>query len=1242
MEWLNPIIIATRIQSLDNVRFADLVNDILTETAARNRIDRSCIATNLRTTEPDGGIDARCTNSRQIVGQLIPRQNVDYQFKSGRETKTTALIVRDDILAKPRVMEGLANGHAFVYVAAWDRGDQTSEDLVSSLRDQGSTVENGQILFLGLDSLSRLLRAFPALIAKYLGAGSNLDSLDEWARYPRLNNPFKADEPLQGRVDGLRAAVEVEGSTLQVTGVPGEGKTRLVLEALRASELAPSVLYARQVEDVEPDLISYLKRTPDVRCTLVIDEVDDDNADRLIDRFSSRLSSDLRVVMIGLDAPDHPRQGTYRVPRPSQLVLYDAIKAIVPALPEEEARTIARDCDRSPKLAVLIASRIQENPSLVQARGFLGDGSVRSTLDRFLPLEGEAWRALRAISLLTRVGWTGNVEAESETLFTALGLDVAEARRHIESLHERYGVAPLAGRYRYVSPDVLADYSAAREIEPWTRARVLSVFGAFSPEMQNSFGLRIRRMSAILQNRTVIEEVILGDQGPFRKLDDLEANAARTLLRHLAGPFPDASLRALRRLIVGATGEELIAATRSRRDIVWALEHLLWREETFEDAANLLLRLALAENETWANSATGVWVESFQTVLGGTAAGLETRLRVLRRPATSANSRERVLAAKALEKALIASDMMVGDRGFPPDDVAGMPRKPWGPANYSEWADAFIAFLEPLQPLLEDGDQAVREAASEAIQTALSSTFHLPPKAFDSWFVLASGLTNADRDTRLGLVRAIGFACGRCDYLASGKEAQRHGQPEPDASELARRSEFFTARRDQLRELASRLAGTDFSIRFRSAVTQRERDLREDYWKAEEELENALEPYAHEAVADPSVLASEWEWLLEERNFRWSFRWIQVLGSVDVDRKLAPVLREVADRDSKAMMWRSLYELAYARARNDSGHVNRIIQEMIDSGEPGLQVFDLIFRAGYDPDRIRYLEHLLERGSIEPGLLANLAYRPWGPEIPPGDVIALIAAAVRRGSHLKTILPFLDTYLSQAEELIHAFGKVIVPVLVSAKDTELSAYEADGWMNLARRYVDRAPLEIANIALRLCSTSRLSARREYEVTSLISKAWEAADRQQFFEAVIAPWLEADSVEAWKVREELPGQPVRELPIDYLIEWVAQDPEKRAHRLAAVIGVPGNPPSDLHVALLQRFEEHGVGEEYYSKFVSGTFMGPMSNWIRSHIEIARHWGQDARPIVREWASKVRGSLEAMLKDALAREEEERFE
>lgn len=66
-----------------------------------------------------------------------------------------------------------------------------------------------------------------------------------------------------------------------------------------------------------------------------------------------------------------------------------------------------------------------------------------------------------------------------------------------------------------------------------------------------------------------------------------------------------------------------------RRNLIYALEHIVWYEETFNDGMNLLLKLAIGENENYANNASGVFKDKFSIYLPGTSVSLNKRIKYL-------------------------------------------------------------------------------------------------------------------------------------------------------------------------------------------------------------------------------------------------------------------------------------------------------------------------------------------------------------------------------------------------------------------------------------------------------------------------------------------------------------------------------------------------------------------------------------------------------------------------------------
>ena len=1237
MIWTDPAYNAVLIRSLDDSRFAALCNSLLSETAGQHGL-RVCLALNLRVTEPDGGIDARCVNSPKTIGRLIPRLFVDYQFRSGSTKKSPDKLIEEDVLAKPRVLEGLKKGHAFVYLAGWDSGDKFEEKLVEGFRRRMPqiSIDDDQILFTGRTAIAHLLQAFPGLISRWIGIDVPLADLDKWAQFPHLRNEFQIDAAVQQQLDDLKARIELPGSRTRVTGAAGDGKTRLTLESLKRSSLADSVLYASEAEKITPSFVTHLERTPDIHCTLIVDETDERAAQRLNQEFSC-MPLGVRLVTIGLDAVTHKSADTLQVAGISEDLLVAAMLSITAGLPEENARAIARECEHSPKLAVLIAQRIKEQPDLLHPQRLLADGALRTALETYLDLEANssAWRALSTTALLMRLGWTDEVDSESELLFSAVGLNPADARREVDDLHHRYGIAPLAGRFRYVSPALLADHLAARQLGSWPRQKLTDVLTVLTPTMKQYFVLRVRRMSTVLGNRAAVEEVILGDKGPFRTLADLESSEIAALLRHMAAPFPDATLRALWRIIEDSSIEELRDAKKSRRDVVWALEQLLWLEEAFETAAKLLLKLAIAENESWSNNATGLWVETFQTLLGRTAAPPSARARVIESAAVSMDGVARRLAANAIAAALKVEHVHRG--GMPSTDVEGIPEQEWRPSTYPEWSDALLKYLKLLMPLLHDHDASVRTAAIHALATGVAAVVQFAYSLFDLWIEQASMLINGEYSEREVILEAIRQMRSRLT-LELNTPTPDEGD---DVGRLSEDKKFIEGCLRKLDTVENRLLGSDFSSRFRWALFQTSSysgiDSEE---KSEIDAAVELKALTAQALEKPELLDTEWEWLLEQKEWGRVLNWIQLLGDLDKERVFEPVIREKGSNSPVGTMYLSLYYLAHARGLDNPTFVDGRVKDLFTSGACPQQVFDLLVRAGYTPERYDVMFHIFDSGSIPAVYLSHLMYRPWGPSIPPDKALALVTAVKSRAESPHAVIPFVSGYIYQMPDAIPIFKEVAIDLLKALNEKEIGYDPIFKWSRLGLTYVEQAPLEITRAALEQISV--LGIYREHDLVRVVERAWEIADKQTLFRDVIAPWLtRTDSTGAWIVQKALQSLPLEQAGAKFLLEWVAVDPESRAVALAGVIGPPVAQDTELHARMLERFGAYGVGRAFFSSYVTGTFVGSFANWTRQKLEGARRWLDDKNPAMREWAKGVVNSLERELKERESQEEEERF-
>ena len=116
--------------------------------------------------------------------------------------------------------------------------------------------------------------------------------------------------------------------------------------------------------------------------------------------------------------------------------------------------------------------------------------------------------------------------------------------------------------------------------------------------------------------------------GPFWGLKGILEPGKSRVIAYMAEIDAVAVCRAIESFLDEA-GDLKAVGGDLRRNLVVALEKIAFREDTFEDGAGLLLRLAVAENEPWGNNATAQFKGLFPLFLAGTAAGGEARLRFL-------------------------------------------------------------------------------------------------------------------------------------------------------------------------------------------------------------------------------------------------------------------------------------------------------------------------------------------------------------------------------------------------------------------------------------------------------------------------------------------------------------------------------------------------------------------------------------------------------------------------------------
>jgi len=118
-------------------------------------------------------------------------------------------------------------------------------------------------------------------------------------------------------------------------------------------------------------------------------------------------------------------------------------------------------------------------------------------------------------------------------------------------------------------------------------------------------------------------------KSPFASAEALNSELGSRLFRSVVEVNPVAMAHTLLIVFGKMNKDELLNIEQGRRNLVWALEKLSFRKETFATAAKILYAFAVSENERYSNNATGQFVQLFQIRLPGTEVDYKSRLDII-------------------------------------------------------------------------------------------------------------------------------------------------------------------------------------------------------------------------------------------------------------------------------------------------------------------------------------------------------------------------------------------------------------------------------------------------------------------------------------------------------------------------------------------------------------------------------------------------------------------------------------
>jgi hypothetical protein len=150
------------------------------------------------------------------------------------------------------------------------------------------------------------------------------------------------------------------------------------------------------------------------------------------------------------------------------------------------------------RLAVALAGGFLRIAIDICQRGWAaGMGSAKPKLaDYYASRVDEADRpVLEALSLVTRVGWTGEVDQEWADLCALCGIPAEDGLDRARRLKEVPGFVGMGGRYLYVTPEAIAEIALEQAYRKWIEPCPSDFFDRVPASIEEVFLSRIARCS---------------------------------------------------------------------------------------------------------------------------------------------------------------------------------------------------------------------------------------------------------------------------------------------------------------------------------------------------------------------------------------------------------------------------------------------------------------------------------------------------------------------------------------------------------------------------------------------------------------------------------------------------------------------------------------------------------------------------------------------------------------------------
>ena len=1247
---------AAHVMALSPRRLAVLVERLLVAEALSSGLPMEGIHVAAEITVGDGGEDARIAwSGGPDHTPHLPRRLTQFQLKATKLSPAAAATeVRTSNRAlKPMVREVMSAGGVYVLVLSQTSVKQKLNKHEASIREAvraaGLTIDDEQVSVRDASQIANWANAHPSVAAWLLqrtqpGIAGPFRDWTHWAgRYEHERSPWVVDARLLAFQQGLRELIATPRGVARVLGPSGVGKSRLTLQALGPDDneeksrigLWGLVLYAVESEAGGAAIKNAVQVLADagVRAIVVVDRCDPETHQDLAG-IAKRVSSRLSLITIDHEVPryDKPPPGVLIVSKADPAMMEGIVAEVARKYPQEEQRRIVHFAKGYPQAAILIADAWSRDESLAAA-------TDDALLDRVVlgrrPHNPDQLR--KAGMLLSTFGLVGiKVPYEDTTDISKMpgAPDEAALRAAFVDLQARR-VAQLRGRLLTLQPLSVALPLAARQWAQWDQATWDGVLAGHP-----NAGLRVRaaRQLALLEISKEVVRAVCRRNGPFDSLDALLKPEATRVLSSLAEANPNAVVALLDRVLETATIEDLATiAGDARRSLVRTLMTIAFHEETFEQGARHLMRLAAAENESWTNNATGQLNALFHVIAGETQASADARLRFLD-DALAADDPRILKVAVGAVLAGAETGSVIRTLGATGHYGSRPALSPWRPKFWNEVWDYIGECLRRLAKLATRSDEAGLQAkigVGHKFRTLVSQGCIDLVEELVETVTSASGPYWPQAHESLGRILV---------YDREGLDADVESR---------------------VRVLIGRLTPTDMAARVKALVTEMPWDypIGEplDYKEREVRQLAAVDELAIELLADPDRL-TQFLTRLSRGSHRMTFQFGQALAkraSTPLQWK-KPILDAYAGVPEGDRNFGMLAGFMSGLASRHPEVVDAFKAEAASSPTFAIALPLLCHQLGITPDDVSLVRASVTSGHLRTDLLSQWTFGGMLAKLSPSAVAPLFDLLLTRDDGYALALDLIGMYVHGQRGRLEALRPQLllaaqnIERLTSGRQNRTDAYhlkELMDWL-LAKGPADQDACKVA-----LTLAKKIVDLDAFDTTELARSLLPQllASYSEIVWPILGEAIVSDRANGWRLEHALGDSfsfdvkqpPILRLPPNLLFAWCHAHPDVAPAFVAGLLPILTNRDAEngspsLHPLVIRLLHEFGDRTDVMRALTRNMYTfgwrGSRTAYFALYDQPLSALESHSRAEVRKWTKRTRDQLRRDIDETRTEEEE----